>query len=96
MAQICGKHDVAFADGGECWCCEEQKLNATPGAREAAYRNPDFLKKRGGLGKNEATRSIVLDKLSALDPEQLDKLLALAGAGKSAAASGAGPRRVIA
>jgi len=92
MAQICGKHDVAFADGGECWCCEEQKLAATPGAREAAYRNPAFLKKRGGLDAGAAQRSIVLDKLSTLKPEEIDKLLALAGAAPS---PGAGAKRVI-
>jgi hypothetical protein len=91
MAQICGKHDVAFADGGECWCCEEQKLNATPGAREAAYRNPQFLKKRGGLDANTAQRSVVLDKLSTLKPEEIDRLLALAGASPA----GGGAKRVI-
>jgi len=92
---ICAKHDVPFPDGGECWNCEETKLNATPGAKEKAYRDPQFLKKRGGLDAAAAVRSQALDKLSSLTPEQMDKLIALAG-GQVPASSSPGPSRVIA
>ena len=84
MAKICAKHDVI---GDECWCCEEEKLNATPGARAKAYSDPAFLQKRGGLSAATALQATVVGKLSQLSPEALDKLLALAGVAPAAAAS---------
>ena len=96
MAKICGKHDVL---GDECWCCEEEKLNATPGAREKAYKDPAFLKKRGGLDAGQAMHAAVLGKLAQLNPEQIDKLVAMLGGvqpSAPAASPGGGTRRVIA
>ena len=43
--QHCGKHDVVFSDGGECWCCDEAKLD-TPEKKAAAYKNAKHLAKR--------------------------------------------------
>jgi len=94
MAKICGKHDVV---GDECWCCEEEKLNATPGAREKAYKDAAFLKKRGGLDASAAIHAQVLGKLAQLTPEQIDSLLRMAGASTPPPPAAARPgRRVIA
>lgn len=31
MAKICPVHDVAYQEGGTCWCCEQaKKQNANP------------------------------------------------------------------
>ena len=99
----CGKHDITYPPGGECWCCEEQKLNAKPGAREAAYKDPEFLAKRGGLDKRAAAHSAVMQKLEALTPEQVDQLLRAAGVQLTAGGMGltsskapVGVRRVVA
>lgn len=93
MAQICLKHDVSYDK--ECWCCEETELNKDPAKRKAAYSDPQFLKKRGGLDAGTAAQSAILNKLSQLTPEQIDKLLAVAGVAPSAP-SGGGTRTVIA
>jgi hypothetical protein len=96
MANHCAKHDIT---GPECWCCEEEKLNATPGARELAYSDPAFLAKRGGAKAADVQQSKILNRLSQLTPEQLDRLIAVAGAGGAAPskpAAGGGVRRQIA
>jgi hypothetical protein len=94
MATHCAKHDIT---GAECWCCEEEKINATPGARAKAYQDPEFLRKRGGLDARTAQTSKVLNALSQLTPEQLERLLSVAGAQAGAQVSpGASNVRVIA
>lgn len=75
MAKHCPKHDIT---GDECWCCEEEKINAEPGAREAAYRDPEFLAKRGGAGLKQVIVSQAMNRLAQLKPEELDNLIALA------------------
>jgi len=73
----CGKHDIIHS--GVCWNCEEQAMS--PEEREAAYKNPEFLAKRGGAGIAAAAAQAhlvgVSKALSALTPEQLEKLVSL-------------------
>jgi hypothetical protein len=86
MAKHCAKHDIT---GDECWNCEEQKLNADPAAREAAYSDPEFLAKRGGADHKTVIMSKTMNRLSQLKPEHLENLIALAeGRAPVQAASG--------
>lgn len=73
----CGKHDIVHS--GTCWCCEESAM--TPQEREANYKNPEFLAKRGGAGIATAAAQAHLIQVSkafaALTPDQLNKLVAM-------------------
>lgn len=90
-AKHCGKHDITYPEGGECWCCEE--IAMTQEDKDRNYRDPAFLAKRGGAGNRQVIVSVAMDKLSQLSPEQLDRLIALAGGGAPGGA--ASPRTVI-
>jgi hypothetical protein len=91
MAKHCGKHDII---GDECWCCEEQAMSAED--RVAAYQDPAFLAKRGGADRNRVLISHAMNRLSQLTPEQIDRLMAVAGVtpGGAAAPSSSGRTRV--
>jgi hypothetical protein len=90
MAKYCAKHDI---HGEHCWNCEEAELD-TAEKREAAYSDPAFLAKRGGASRGEVIHNKALSKLASLDPDALERLIALANQGvKDPAAGGA---RVIA
>ena len=88
----CGKHDITYQVGAQCWCCEESAMTKEDRARN--YSDPAFLAKRGGAGAHaQAVISNAVQKLSALSAEQLERLLALAGAG--AGTQTAGSRKPI-
>jgi hypothetical protein len=76
MAEYCAKHDI---HGPNCWCCEEQAINAKgPEHRAKMYRDPAFLQKRGGSNAAvQAQSNAVIARLAQLSPEQLDRFMAM-------------------
>ena len=76
MATHCAKHDIT---GPECWCCEEEEINAKRADhRELMYSSPEFLAKRGGADAKQVHLSKAMSRLSQLKPEHLENLIALA------------------
>ena len=77
--KICPKHDVLTGDNEQCWCCEEVQLHAS-GKKEASYKDPAFLVRRGGGSFQSASAHAAMNMLSQLTPEQLANLVMLAQA----------------
>lgn len=78
--KYCPKHDI---HGEQCWCCEEEGINAKgPEHRAKMYNDPQFLARRGGTSAAaQFQANAVVAKLSQLSAEQLDRLLTLATGG---------------